>query len=303
MVPSADAGSVAGDGGEHTGVIHDIGYRHYDGPRLGERYVQRSLFLDSLRGAYGLGRSARSKVMPMLLLAVMCLPAVVMVVVTSMIRADELPVTYREYPFEFQVVVAIFVAGQAPVLVSRDLRFRVVPLYFARPLGRAAYVQAKVAAMVAAVLVLLVVPVTILFTGALLLKQPLADELPDFLVALVVCLGYAVLLSGLALLIAALTPRRGLGVAAVITVLLVLSGVQSAIRGIATEYDEPALADYSGLISPPALVDGLAGAVIDGSGSWSIGLTGTLVYAAVALTLVLGAYLALLLRYRRVPTS
>ncbi|WP_205304925.1 ABC transporter permease subunit [Nocardioides sp. 616] len=303
MVPSADAGSPAGDGGEHTGVIHDIGYRHYDGPRLGERYVQRSLFLDSLRGAYGLGRSARSKVMPMLLLAVMCLPAVVMVVVTSMIRADELPVTYREYPFEFQVVVAIFVAGQAPVLVSRDLRFRVVPLYFARPLGRAAYVQAKLAAMVAAVLVLLVVPVTILFVGALLLKQPLADELPDFLVALVVCLGYAVLLSGLALLIAALTPRRGLGVAAVITVLLVLSGVQSAIRGIATEYDEPALADYSGLISPPALVDELAGAVIDGSGSWSIGLTGTLVYAAVAVTLVLGAYLALLLRYRRVPTS
>ena len=138
--------------GERAGVIHDIGYRHYDGPRLGESYVQRALFTDSLRGAYGLGRSARSKVMPMLLLAVMCLPAVVMVVVTSMIRADELPVAYRDYPFEFQVVVAIFVAGQAPVLVSRDLRYRVVPLYFARPLGRTAYVRAKLGAMLVAVL-------------------------------------------------------------------------------------------------------------------------------------------------------
>ena len=60
-----------------TGAIHDIGYRHYDGPRLGASYIRRSLFVETLRGAYGLGRSARSKVMPFLLLAVMVLPAVV----------------------------------------------------------------------------------------------------------------------------------------------------------------------------------------------------------------------------------
>ena len=53
-------------------VIHNIGYRHYDGPRLGRAYARRSLFSQSLRGAYGLGRSAKSKVLPMLLFAVMC---------------------------------------------------------------------------------------------------------------------------------------------------------------------------------------------------------------------------------------
>ena len=38
-----------------TGAIHDIGYRQYDGPRLGPAYIRRSLTVQSLRGAYGLG--------------------------------------------------------------------------------------------------------------------------------------------------------------------------------------------------------------------------------------------------------
>ncbi len=72
------------------GVIHDIGYRHHTGPRLGRASIRRTLFVESLRGAYGLGRTARSKIMPMLLLAAMCLPAVVIVVATILTGADEL---------------------------------------------------------------------------------------------------------------------------------------------------------------------------------------------------------------------
>ena len=80
-----------------TGAIHDIGYRHYDGPRLGASYIRRSLFVETLRGAFGLGRSARSKVMPFLLLAVMVLPAWSSGIVTSYVGLDELPVGYTEY--------------------------------------------------------------------------------------------------------------------------------------------------------------------------------------------------------------
>ena len=58
------------------GVIHDLGYRHYDGPRAGRQYIARALFLESAKGAYGLGRSAKSKIMPMLLLAAICMPGV-----------------------------------------------------------------------------------------------------------------------------------------------------------------------------------------------------------------------------------
>ena len=83
-------GTPAGDGRER-GVIHDIGYRHYDGPRLGRGYVQRSLFTETLRGSYGLGRAARTKVVPMLLLAAMCVPALVLVVVAT-VTGGGLPV-------------------------------------------------------------------------------------------------------------------------------------------------------------------------------------------------------------------
>ena len=34
-------------------VIHDIGFRHYDGPRLGRGWAFRSLLLETLRGITG----------------------------------------------------------------------------------------------------------------------------------------------------------------------------------------------------------------------------------------------------------
>ena len=47
-------------------------------------------------------------------------------------------------------VVTIFIAAQAPELVSRDLRSRVLPLYFCRPLRRGDYPLAKFLALAAA---------------------------------------------------------------------------------------------------------------------------------------------------------
>ena len=67
-----------------TSVIHDIGYRHYDGPRLGRAYAVRSLYLHGLRAAYGLGRPAKAKIMPFFLFAIMLLPAAISVAVTAL---------------------------------------------------------------------------------------------------------------------------------------------------------------------------------------------------------------------------
>ena len=141
--------------GAATGVIHDIGYRNYDGARLGRWYLVRSLFSQSLRGAYGLGRPVGSKVMPVLLLIAMAFPALIMVVVAVVTGASELPLPYTDYiPVTFYIS-AIYLASQAPQLVSRDLRFRIIPLYFSRPLGYADYVLAKYGAMATALLILL----------------------------------------------------------------------------------------------------------------------------------------------------
>ncbi|MDX6241618.1 MAG: type transport system permease protein, partial [Kribbellaceae bacterium] len=72
-----------------SGVIHDIGYRHYDGPRLGRAAISRALMVSSLRHAYGLGRSGKSKTMPILLLAVMVVPAAIVVGIENGLQFDK----------------------------------------------------------------------------------------------------------------------------------------------------------------------------------------------------------------------
>ena len=301
MSTPAELGEKPASGGQ--GAIHDIGYRHYDGPRLGRGYIRTSLFAESLRGSYGFGRSTRSKVMPILLLAGISLPALIISIVTSAFGADQLPITYTSYPFRVQVVIAIFVAAQAPAIMSRDLRYRVISLYFSRPLGRADYVFAKYAAMVTALFVLVALPLTILFLGALLAKLPVRDNLPDYLRSLAAAVLYALVIAGIGLLVAAMTPRRGLGVAAVISVLLILSGVQLAVAEIANEFGNTRLAGYSGLLSPFSLVDGVVTNLFGAQSALPAappGTMGTVVFTAAYLLLVVGCYAALLIRYRRV---
>lgn len=291
-----------GAGHEH-GVIHDIGYRHYDGPRLGRGHIRRSLFVESLRGSYGLGRSARSKVVPMLLLAAMGVPALVIVVVASVTRSSELPVGYTPYLLNLSVVIAVYVAAQAPANVSRDLRFGIVPLHFSRPMLRTDYVRAKLAAAAAAVLVLLATPLTILFVGALLTEMPLGEQLPAFLRSLAGAALLAVVLAALGSVIAAFTPRRGLGIAAIVSVLLVLAGVQTAAETIAIEEGAQTFAGYTGLLSPFTLVDGVAHELLGTDSdlpNGPPGAVGTLVFAVVTALLMAGSYRLLVRRYRKV---
>jgi len=285
------------------GVIHDLGYRHYDGARAGRRYIARALFLESAKGAYGLGRSAKSKVMPMLLLAAICLPAFIIVVITTVTNADKLAGDYTSYVLNVSLLVMVYVAGQAPTSVSRDLRFRVVSLYFSRPLERVDYVLAKYAAMTTAVFVLLALPLTILFVGALLAKLPLDEQVPDYLRSLVGALLVALVLAGIGLVIAALTPRRGLGVAAIIAVLAVLAGVQGAVQAIAVEEGADTFAGYAGLFSPFTLVQGVMSSVLGAEKVLEAeppGALGGAVFFAATFLVVAACFGALLLRYRKV---
>jgi ABC-2 type transport system permease protein len=285
------------------GVIHDLGYRHYDGVRSGKRYITRSLFMESAKGAYGVGRSAKSKVMPMLLLGAICLPAVIMVVVASVTNADELPLNYTSYALQVSPLIMIYVAGQAPASVSRDLRFRVVSLYFSRPLERIHYVLAKYTAMTTAVFVFMALPLTILFAGALLAKMPLGDQVPDYVRSMTGALLLAMVLAGIGLVIAAITPRRGLGVAAIIAVLAVVAGVQGAVQAIAVEENADTFAGYAGLFSPFTMVQGLMSSVLGAEEVLQAeppGALGGAVFAAATVLVVSACVGALILRYRKV---
>ena len=284
------------------GAIHDIGYRHYDGPRLGPAYVRRSLYVDTLRGAFGLGRSGRSKVMPFLLLAVLSVPAIAMGIVTGYFGLPNLPLGYTEYVFALQVAVVIFLGSQAPAAMSRDLRFRVAPLYFSRPITRAQYVQAKYAGLATALFVLMAVPLTLLFVGALLAELPLEDQVRDYLRALIGAVVLALVLAGIGLVIAALTPRRGLGVAAIVGVLLVSAGIQGIVRSIAEEFGSDTMAGYAGLLNPFTLVDGVVSGPLGADSVMATAPDGPVmgaVFSLAALLVVAGCYGALLLRFKK----
>ncbi|CAL9494162.1 ABC transporter permease [Streptomyces sp. enrichment culture] len=284
--------------------IHNIGYRSYDGPRLGRAYATRSLYSQSLRGAYGLGRSVKSKVLPMLLFVVMCVPAAIMVAVAVATKASKLPVDYTEYAIFLQAVISLYVASQAPQAVSRDLRFKTVPLYFSRPIETADYVRAKYAALASALFILTAAPLLVLYAGALLAELDFADQTEGFAQGLVSVALLSLLFAGISLVIASVTPRRGFGIAAVIAVFTISYGAVSALQGIAELQDSSDAIAWIGLFSPVSLIDGVGAAFLGAPSSFPGGAGPSsaegVVFVLFALGLIAASYGLLLRRYKKV---
>lgn len=286
--------------------IHNIGYRSYDGPRLGRGYARLSLYSQSLRGSYGLGRSVKSKVLPMLLFVVMCVPAAIMVAVAVATKANDLPLDYTRYAIVMQAVISLYVASQAPQSVSRDLRFKTVPLYFSRPIETADYVRAKFAALASALFILTAAPLLVLYVGALLAKLDFTDQTKGFAQGLVSVALLSLLFAGIGLVIASVTPRRGFGIAAVIAVLTISYGAVSTLQAIAevqSSSGDAAIA-WIGLFSPITLIDGVQSAFLGASSAFPGGVGPSsgegVVYVLFTLGLIAGSYGLLVRRYKKV---
>ncbi|MCW2880450.1 MAG: hypothetical protein JWQ95_4550 [Sphaerisporangium sp.] len=287
-----------------TGVIHDIGYRHYDGPRLGRGHALGALTLHSLRGVFGLGRTARAKIMPFLLAGVMMLPAVVSIAVMAMIKRPGLP--YPAYAVTMQAVLAVFLAAQSPYLVAPDLRFRVLPLYLSRPTTTGDYVAAKLAAMALALFLLIAAPLTVLYAGELLVDLPGPPHTHDYFAALATAVVYAVLLSSIGVALASFTPRRGLGVASVIAVYLLSSAISAVLVGVLMSVSRDSAATWAWLINPFFLVDAVQvwifGTDPNNDGGYPSGVGGPVAVLAVLAVIAL-CVTALVLRYRKAASS
>ncbi|HEY3681466.1 MAG TPA: ABC transporter permease [Streptosporangiaceae bacterium] len=292
-------------------TIHDIGYRHYGGPRLGRGYAIRSLYSNSLRGVFGLGRPGRAKVLPFALFALMCIPALVSVAV-RLVMAKLVPTAppinlfpYRAYIFDLQAISAIFLAAQSPQMVSRDLRFHVMPLYLSRPIRRFDYILAKLAAMFSALLIVFAAPLTLLYLGALLNKMNAWDQLTQYGPALGGAVVYALVLAAFGLCVASLTPRRGFGVAAIIALYLVSYGAVSILQGILVANTYDSAAGYVGLLSPYTLVEGFQTWALrqehTGIGYVEPGAGGA-VFVVVVVAVLAAALGILVARYRKVAS-
>lgn len=286
---------------ESGGVIHDIGYRTYEGPRRGNRPIALALFANGLRYAYGLGRSGKAKALPMTMLAFALIPALIIVAIVVTVSIDNF-VDYSTYSNTMFVLVIIFVAGQAPVLFTRDLRSGSIVLYLARPLPPELFAIVRWASLATAIFIFLFIPVLVLYLGALGADLDFTEQTVDFMQAIVGLVVLSVVLATVSGLVSAFTLRRGLAVGAIIVALLVTNGFVAAIKGVALSTNNDELGEWIGLLSPFTLFDGIQSGVLGGTSFYPLSPDGTpmvLVYCAWAVIVVGGGLWLLTRRYHQ----
>jgi ABC-2 type transport system permease protein len=290
---------------ETAGTIYDLGYRHYDGPRLGRRGAIGAIVGAGLRAVFGLGRSGRSKILPWGALVLGLTPAGVAVAIRVLVGDLVDLYSYENYLWGIGALLPIFVAAQAPELVVNDMRHHVLPLYFSRPIGRLDYVFAKLVALSLALLGLTLLPVLVLFMGRVLAAEDLLGALGDEIGALPGIIGsgvlHAVVLASLGLAICSLAARRAYAAGAVLAVFLIGGVISGTFQGQQTL----GLAWVAPFTNPLAILDGAREWLFGGSVAESpVGAADLPLYLyGVATALLLGVSLAILaVRYRRVTT-
>ena len=287
------------------GVIHDIGYQRYTGPRLGRQYATRSLFVHSLRTAYGLGRSGAAKIFPWGILGLLISIAAIMVTVQSQLPpgTEQRDFTYWHVPSQTSILTLLFCAVAAPEIVSRDLRSGVLPLYFSRPLSRADYPVAKFAALTTAVFLLGLIPQLVLFLGSAFSQTRMSvvgDEFGLFLEGVVIVALMAVLFSAIAMLIASLSGRRAVAAALIVGAFILTTPVLGVLQSLALANGAPTgvagqLYYLSYLVSPFTIVHGVGDWLFNERESMvgpygPVYLVATLAVAAICLLLTLVRY-------------
>lgn len=287
-----------------TGAIYDLGYRSYEGPRLGRPHAVATLYRASLRQLFGLGRSGRAKIIPWGVTAFAVIPAAVAAAISALVPVGEAsPFNYDNYLWGMQSLIAIFVAAQAPEIVSSDQRHHVLSLYFSHALKRTDYALAKWAALATAIAIMCVIPLLVIFLGSVLAASDVpaafGDQVENLPKIFVTPLIYAIPLAALGLAIAAYTPRRMYASGAIIAVFI----VTAAVAGILAEATTGTMSKLGPLISPFVAIDGardwLVGATITDSpvGASGIALP---VFGLLALAIAIVGLGVVLWRYERV---
>ncbi len=287
-----------------TGTIYDIGYRHYDGPRLGRRAAVTSVIAAGLRAVFGLGRSGRAKIIPWGAVILAALPAFVAIAVRVLAGEILEVTTYERYLWDVGALLPIFVAAQAPELVVNDIRHRVLPLYFSRPMSRADYVLAKLAALSVGLLALTLLPVLLLFLGRVLAAEDVVAALGDEASALPGIVGngvlHAVVLAVIGITVSSLAGRRAYAAGAVLAIFLV-GGVVSGVFSVTGD----TLADIAPFTNPLTILDGTREWLFGGSVAESpVQTSGAPLWTYGAATALLTAVciVILVVRYRRIST-
>lgn len=286
------------------GTIYDIGYRHYEGERLGRQYAIRSLLVHGLGVVWGMARGPRARLAPIVLTAVAVVPAVIQASIASYTGGEAQLIGYADYFVQVSMIYLLFCASQAPELVSADQRNRTLVLYLARALRRDDYVLAKLFALAVSVFIIALVPLLVIFMGKVFSAvdawEAFRLEAPELAPIIGASLTIALLTSTISVALASLTGRRAYATAAIVGFFLITAVMSQILReAIGAAWDRWLL-----LLNPFMAIGGVANALFGvvprpGSDFGRAGLPEWTYAAACAGFIALGAAI-LYARYRRI---
>ena len=214
-----------------SGTIYDIGYRHYDGPRLGRQYAIQSLFVQGLGVVWGINRGARARLGPIVLSVLVILPALIQAALGGLSEGEATLVGYADYFMSMSVLYLLFCASQAPELVSSDQRSRTLILYLARALRRDDYVLARLFSLAVSVFLIIVTPLLIIFMGKVFTSTDvwasLRLEAPEIAPIFGAAMLSALVMAAISVAISSLTKRRAIATAGIVGFLLLMTALAS----------------------------------------------------------------------------
>lgn len=245
-----------------AGTIYDLGYQTYAGKRLGRNHAVANLIRYSFQAAFGIGRGTRAKSLPLLVAAIVFLPAIVQVGVASAAGIPDM-VNYGEYLRFTAFSIALFAAAQAPELVVTDKQQGVLSLYLSRPMTATDYAMAKMFALTAAMLVLTLGPQLFMMIGKVMLSPaPWTLFKTEYKLLGPILAGTmmtSLFIAAIGLSISSLTARRAYASAGVIAVFLLLPASSQIIRTLTTG----GVRKYAPLANPIVVITGFTNWLFD----------------------------------------
>ncbi len=275
-------------------IIHDQGYRRFEGERRGVAASMWSLVVHAIQRALGIKRQFRSKVMPLIVFAIVYLTAVIFVGLAFFLKSFDIGdagFSYGDFASTAGFAVLLFIAFAAPEVICADRKSGMLSLYLASPLTRTTYLAAKALGVFLVLLTVTLGPQLVLLFG-----YTMAGTGPGGVGKFVEAFGRAILAGSVGALmptalsigVSSVTPKRAFASAGIAVGLLASNGVIAGLTSHEGAGADARLGVFNLFYIPIELAVRILGERSD-TAPWNELATGWLVLANAVWTVIFGA--------------